>query len=169
MNIMFRLAMLAGLMSWVGCASIINQGKKDIKVSSNPADAKVTVYDGAGNVVRTTQTPAMLKLDRGAGYFKGANYRLVVEKAGYKSAEVPLTSGIEGWYWGNLGFGGIIGFLAVDPATGAMWTLHPDDVSVQLMGGQASWSDKGGLSIVLKEQLSPEQQQRLIPLPAPRS
>lgn len=32
---------------------------------------------------------------------------------------------MNGWYIGNLLFGGIIGLLIVDPATGAMWTLIP--------------------------------------------
>lgn len=30
---------------------------------------------------------------------------------------------MDGWYMGNLLFGGFIGFLIVDPATGAMWKL----------------------------------------------
>jgi hypothetical protein len=30
---------------------------------------------------------------------------------------------MDGWYIGNILFGGVIGFLIVDPATGAMWKL----------------------------------------------
>lgn len=136
MKTMLRLMLGLALIACVGCASIINQGKKEVKVASNPPDAKVTVYDDGGAVVQTAQTPATLKLKRGSGYFQGANYRLAVEKTGYKPAEVLLKPEVTGWYWGNFGFGGIIGFVAVDPATGAMWTLHPDDVTVQLTGGQ---------------------------------
>jgi hypothetical protein len=36
-----------------------------------------------------------------------------------------LTSTIDGWYWGNLLIGGIIGMVFVDPLTGAMWKLDP--------------------------------------------
>jgi hypothetical protein len=41
---------------------------------------------------------------------------------------VPLTADIDGWYFGNLLFGGLIGILIVDPATGAMWKL-PENVN----------------------------------------
>jgi hypothetical protein len=159
-----KLITMLMVVSCVGCASIINQGKKEIKVASSPPDAKVTAYDADGDIVQSAQTPAVLKLKRGAGYFKGAKYKLLVEKAGYKTTEVPLKSDITGWYWGNFGFGGLIGFLAVDPATGAMWTLSPSDVNVQLQGGQTTWNAEDGLMIVLKEQLSDEQQRRLVPL-----
>ncbi|WP_174263189.1 CsgG/HfaB family protein [Citrifermentans bemidjiense] len=30
---------------------------------------------------------------------------------------------MNGWYWGNIVFGGVIGLLIVDPATGAMWKM----------------------------------------------
>lgn len=36
---------------------------------------------------------------------------------------VTLTTGPSGWYVGNVVFGGLIGLLIVDPATGAMWGI----------------------------------------------
>jgi len=39
---------------------------------------------------------------------------------------------VNGWYFGNVIFGGLIGLLAVDPATGAMYTLKPKEISTTL-------------------------------------
>jgi hypothetical protein len=32
---------------------------------------------------------------------------------------------MDGWYLGNIVFGGLVGLLVVDPLTGAMWKLDP--------------------------------------------
>ena len=31
---------------------------------------------------------------------------------------------MDGWYIGHILFGGLIGFLIIDPATGSMWKLN---------------------------------------------
>jgi hypothetical protein len=40
-----------------------------------------------------------------------------------------VDSRINGWYVGNIVFGGLIGWLIVDPLTGAMWTLNTEHVN----------------------------------------
>ena len=42
-----------------------------------------------------------------------------------------LESEVDSWYFGNILFGGLIGMLIIDPATGAMWKL-PENVSTDL-------------------------------------
>jgi hypothetical protein len=42
-----------------------------------------------------------------------------------------VSAGLNGWYLGNLLFGGLVGLLVVDPATGAMFRL-PEDATVNL-------------------------------------
>jgi hypothetical protein len=76
----------------------------------------------------------MVKLDRGAGYFKGAKYNVVIEKPGFSKKEFVVDSSLMvGWYlFGNLLFGGLIGWFIVDPATGAMWSLDPDETYIEL-------------------------------------
>lgn len=39
---------------------------------------------------------------------------------------------MNGWYIANIVFGGLVGFLIVDPATGAMYSLSPNDVNTLL-------------------------------------
>lgn len=68
-------------------------------------------------------TPATITLSSSEGYFKPAKYTIEFRRNGVVQS-VPLSAKINGWYFGNLLFGGIIvGMLIVDPATGAMWTL----------------------------------------------
>ena len=42
--------------------------------------------------------------------------------------KVPVTFKVDGWYWGNLVIGGLLGFLVIDPATGAMYKLHEKSI-----------------------------------------
>jgi hypothetical protein len=44
-----------------------------------------------------------------------------------------VGSKVEGWYWGNILFGGLIGMIIVDPATGAMYKLDTEAVDVSLV------------------------------------
>jgi hypothetical protein len=69
---------------------------------------------------------------------------------------------INGWYFGNLAFGEMIGMLVVDPLTGAMDTLKPDHIDQALTPtGGRSGGRKPGLGIILKEQLTAEQVRKL--------
>jgi len=94
-------------------------------------------------------TPHTATLERGAGYFKPTEYRVVVEKEGYDKKEVTIKGTVSGWYLaGNLLFGGVIGWLIVDPLTGAMYRL-PKEVSVDLSERKALQQHEGGQELVL--------------------
>lgn len=45
---------------------------------------------------------------------------------GYDEKIVPITFKIDGWYFGNILIGGVLGMLIVDPATGAMWKIETE-------------------------------------------
>ncbi len=45
---------------------------------------------------------------------------------------IILEAGVNGWYFGNIIFGVLLGILIVDPATGAMWKIHQDSIAVNL-------------------------------------
>ncbi len=49
-----------------------------------------------------------------------------------------MDSRINGWYVGNIVFGAFIGWLIVDPLTGAMWALDSEHVSGTLAETVAS-------------------------------
>jgi hypothetical protein len=135
MRIAGRLSLLAAVSySLAGCASIVKGGAQDLEIRSNPPLARFEVRDNRGEASALTgTTPGKVTLKKGAGYFKGGDYSIVVSKPGYESVTVPLTSTLSGWYLGgNLIFGGLLGYLVVDPVSGAMWTLNPDAVDVTL-------------------------------------
>ncbi len=145
-----------------GCASIFSGGPKKVTINTTPPGAKVTIYDKTGKLVTSQQSPAVVPLDRSTGYFSGQEYRIVIEKPGYKPTEVHVRATVNGWYFGNILFGGLIGMVIVDPLTGAMFTLSPDQINQTLTPAQrSSLKKKPGLGIMLKEQLSPEQLQHL--------
>jgi hypothetical protein len=72
-------------------------------------------------------------LNRSHGYFSGEDYKLVFEEAGCYPYEMHVMSTVDGWYFGNILFGGLIGIIIVDPATGDMYTLAPRDVNCNLV------------------------------------
>ena len=70
----------------------------------------------------------MVTLSARGGFFTPAKYQVEFSKKGGPTQTVPLTADIDGWFFGNILFGGLIGILIVDPATGAMWKL-PENVN----------------------------------------
>ena len=106
-----------------GCSSITNHGNHSLYVTSNPSGAKLTVYDRIGNVVASERTPALVHLKPSFGYFDPATYRLVFEYPGYYPSQITVGPHVEKWYLGNAVFGYGLGFLVVDPVTGAMWNF----------------------------------------------
>jgi len=136
-----------------GCATIVSGGQQSISISSDPSEAAVKIIDSNGAVVFDSRTPTTATLKKGQGFFKGASYRLVVEKSGYKSQEILLQSDMNvGWYVvGNFFFGGLIGWLIIDPSSGAMWTLSPESVNAKLGQETSFIHQKDGLTIVLRK------------------
>lgn len=106
-----------------GCASIVSESSWPLHVTATPAESEVEIFNEAGQVVHKGRTPFTVSLDSGAGFFDGETYTLKATAPGYASAQTTIDTNMNGWYFGNLVFGGLIGFFIVDPATGAMWKL----------------------------------------------
>jgi hypothetical protein len=115
-----------------GCATIMNGPKKIVDIDSEPSKAKIIITDKRGDTVYSGLTPATAWLNRGAGYFAKAKYKISVSKPGYQSQTQTLKTGLNGLYLGNLLLGGVIGMLIVDPMSGAMWTFPQSDLKVTL-------------------------------------
>jgi hypothetical protein len=146
---------LITMISFAGCASIVAGGDQKVSIASDPSEASVKVLDSNGMTVFNSQTPAVAILKKGDGFFKGASYRIRIEKQGYKPQEVVLQSSLNaGWYLlGNLFIGGLIGWLIVDPMTGAMWSLAPENVSMELASSTSFLQQRDGLMVVLLQDL----------------
>jgi hypothetical protein len=119
----FAFAACAAAILLAGCASIVSKSEYPVAITSNPIGADFTVKKSNGLPVASGVTPATITLGASDGYFKPAKYTVEFRRKGVVQS-VPLTAKIDGWYFGNLLFGGLIGLLIVDPATGSMWTLN---------------------------------------------
>lgn len=148
------LVLMVIVLSTTGCASIVRGGgKQKVQINTNPDSATVKIYDMNDQLVHTNQTPCEVVLKNGRGYMKGMDYRLVIEKDGYQTREIQLTSRVAGWYaFGNLGIGGLIGYLIVDPLTGAMWVVEPNIINETLVTKeQVSLNDMELKIVLLKD------------------
>jgi hypothetical protein len=126
-----------------GCATIVHGGPRTIPVESTPPGATVWIYDRNNDLVSKQTTPFVVTLPIKYRYFKGQNYRLVFDMAGYEPAESNLASKVSGWYFGNILFGGLAGLLIVDPLTGAMYDLKPEKVEQTLTAAQTQTAENG--------------------------
>ena len=107
-----------------GCASICSKSNYDTSITSSPDEAEYLVTDESGSVYNSGKTPATMRLRSGHGYFTKAKYIIEVKKTGYHSQKINLVATINSAYFGNIIFEPILGFLVVDPSTGAMWELQ---------------------------------------------
>lgn len=121
-----------------GCATIMGQGgPESLNVRSAPDQATVVITDESGTKIFEGKTPTVLSLEKYKGFFSGKKYKVGISKPGYNEQTLSINTRVNGWYLGgNLLFGGLIGWLIVDPATGAMWTLDTKEVNVTLAASQ---------------------------------
>jgi len=141
---------------FIGCASIIQGNMQVIPIESNPSGASVKIYDNKGELIMNSNTPCQANLKRGLAMFRPCKYKVVIEKEGVNSKELVISARLSGWYLGgNLIFGGLIGYIIVDPLTGAMWTLTPKEVKENLGNSISNLEySNDGLSILLVEDAS---------------
>jgi len=134
----------------LGCASIVSKSNWPIYVRSTPEQADVTITDvKEGKKIFQGKTPTTVTLSSKQGYFSGKYYTVDITKEGFETRTVQITSPLNGWYIGNIIFGGLIGILIVDPLTGAMWTLSPKEIDVTLSKKMAEVpTDQRGFSVV---------------------
>jgi len=131
-----------------GCASIVSKSTYPVVINSSPNQSKITITDERGLKVYAGETPTTITLRAGEAYFHGKDYTITFEKEGYHKQVFPLRSELDAWYIGNILIGGLIGWLIVDPLTGAMWRLSPS-VNVTLDKKDTSAKGYNQLNIVM--------------------
>jgi len=148
-----------------GCATIVAKSSQEITITSVPEGAAIRINNKSGAAVHSGSTPLTVTLKKGRGYFKAEQYTIHLAKDGYQARDITVAGEVNGWYFGNVIFGGLIGLLAVDPATGAMYTLRPKEVTTTLDALKVSRT--GGeqtLTVVLVEDVLKELVGQLIPI-----
>lgn len=116
-----------------GCATIMSHGPQTMTIISEPDGADLEISDRrAGSTIVKSKTPHTATLERGDGFFLKKYYDIKLTKAGYMQEKKTITPGLSGWYFANLIFGGGIGAILVDPATGCMWTYYDNQVHIKM-------------------------------------
>ncbi|WP_413923473.1 hypothetical protein [Candidatus Accumulibacter phosphatis] len=127
------LASAFSLLAATGCATIFGYGQAErLQLRSSPDQAAVTVFDEGGAKVFEGTTPTSVSLEKKKGYFSSKAYTIKVAKPGHDEQVTTVAMRVNGWYIGNILFGGLIGFLIVDPLTGAMFTLETTELNTTL-------------------------------------
>lgn len=120
MKNIIKATVLVALIFTSSCATIISGSRQVVKINSNPGSAKVYI-----NEVEVGTTPVEKNLKR------NQEYNILIKLDGYKSYETLLEKKFNAWYLGNILIGGVIG-LVVDPITGAMYKLSPEELNANL-------------------------------------
>ncbi|HTV46295.1 MAG TPA: hypothetical protein VMF05_13370 [Stellaceae bacterium] len=107
-----------------GCASIIRGTTQTIAISTPPAIGAVcdlSSPEGNWQII----SPGVASVGKSKN-----NILIRCDKPGWNSAAASIPSNFEGWTFGNLLFGGLIG-VGVDAATGAI-NEYPDSFQVPM-------------------------------------
>lgn len=144
-----------------GCASIVSDSNWPVAINSSPDGADFIVTDKRGMRVHSGRTPSTVTLKSGDGYFSSASYTVTIKKDGYNDKTFVIESSMNGWYVGNILFGGFIGWLIVDPLTGAMWKL-PEGQTVTLDKTVATNGDEPALTIVSLDNIPEADRSKLV-------
>lgn len=134
--------MMVSVFLFSSCASILSKSTYPLSINSNPSNAKISITDKKGKEIYLGNTPATVRLQAGAGFFSRAEYQVKFSSPGYDEKIVPITFKLDGWYFGNLFLGGVLGMLIIDPATGAMWKIETEFLNETLTGTTASIDPK---------------------------
>ncbi|WP_126971216.1 PEGA domain-containing protein [Gynurincola endophyticus] len=117
---------------FTNCATIVSKSSYPLSIDSSPSGASVTVTNKKQNLVFKGETPATVVLSAGAGYFSKAEYLVTITQPGYQEQVYPVIFKLNGWYFGNILIGGFLGFLVIDPISGAMWKLSSPPIYAAL-------------------------------------
>lgn len=146
MNTKFKIKtasiVLSSAILFTSCASIVSKSSYPVSINSAPSEAQIVIKDKKGIEIFSGQTPATLKLKSGSGFFGKARYQVTFNKSGYQTKTVPIEFKLNGWYFGNLLFGGVLGMLIIDPATGAMYKIETEFLNETLLPTKTTASNE---------------------------
>lgn len=111
------------------CATIMRENTQAIPIKANVEKVDIKITNKSGEVVFEGQTPTTLTLKTAApsGYFNPEKYTIIASKDGFRTQTNIIDWHVSGWYWaGNLMFGGLLGYLIIDPITGDMYYLDKE-------------------------------------------
>jgi hypothetical protein len=114
------LTTIAYLITFSGCASIVSGKSADLTVHSNPGSASVYIDD-----MPIGKTPLVTDVKR------KKEHEIKITKEGYEEYVITTKRGCNWWILGDFALLSILG-LIIDLATGAAYSVKPDEINVQL-------------------------------------
>ncbi|MEP1490374.1 MAG: PEGA domain-containing protein [Algibacter sp.] len=143
MKIIIKSILLSSVILLSSCATIISGSRQNVEITSEPSSAKVYI-----NEIEIGNTPVQKNLKR------NQEYQLILKLDGYKTYETKLEKKFNAWYIGNIAFGGLIGII-IDPITGAMHKLKPEEIDGNLKSGTTYKTEGGNLFIKISLDIDP--------------
>jgi hypothetical protein len=134
---------LALTLLFSSCATIISGSKQNVKFASNPSSASIFIDE-----VEVGKTPFEIKLAR------KSEHSVLIKLDGYQTYQTNLTKEFNAWYLGNILIGGLIG-LIIDPITGAIYNLSPNEINAQMNKGTVFNSSKRDIYIAVALNIDP--------------
>lgn len=140
---MIQLKSLLGLcvlLTLCGCASIVSDNKSVTYLETTPEACKCELH--GQDFTRVVTTPDSISLPSEA-----APLTIACTAPGYKRTTATLDTAADGWIWGNIIFGGIVGGV-VDAARGAgfkypaKFSLMLEPESFPTVQDRDAWYDK---------------------------
>jgi hypothetical protein len=156
--------LLAVIVLFSRCATIVSKTSYNVYIHTDPARATVSVTNINGKEIYKGASPATVRLNAGAGFFKKAAYHVKITSPGFEERIIPVTFKLNGWYFGNLLIGGLIGMLIVDPATGAMWKIKDPVVDETLIKNTGAANATPGLKIIDIKDMNAGMKEKLVRL-----
>ena len=135
--------LLSSILLITSCATIISGSRQNVVITSDPSLAKVYI-----NEIEVGNTPIQKNLKR------NQEYSIILKLDGYKTFETKLEKKFNAWYIGNIAFGGLIGII-IDPITGAMYKLKPEEINGNLKSGTTYNTEGGKLFIKISMDYDP--------------
>ena len=125
------------------CATIMSGSKQYVKFDSSPASASIFIDE-----VEVGKTPFEIKLAR------KSEHSVMIKLEGYQTYQTTLTKKLNGWIFGNILIGGLIG-LIIDPITGAMYNLSPNEINAQMTKGTVFKSNNKNVYVAVALNIDP--------------
>jgi len=130
------ICIVASLLLTSSCATVIKGGRETISFSSIPHGAVLEISDKSNMPVARIVTPSVVTLKKGSGFFSGQTYVVNATKEGYMptGCRIETNLNVGAYVFGNIGLSfvgaGLLGFVLVDPLSGAMWNLTPSNLPI---------------------------------------
>ena len=109
-----------------GCATLVKGSSQGVTVKTEPLGAICELRKKGKTVGIVNPTPGTIQLGKGATVLD-----VSCKKSGYLDSNATLTSSMQGWTFGNVILGGIVG-LVVDAASGAAYQYR-SEISIRLL------------------------------------